>query len=229
MKKTLSILILLIAFCELKAQNKQLEFNVEKPDVGVDIIIDENLVVGWKYELKLITKYKNKKYRFTFTHGTIEQKNQVLLLNPDKTGEGTIKVYELIEKKYKLVKEVVVDVFERPMYCFGEICFSNNDEIKDLNILIHPFTVKFINNTKELVYEVYKSKLIWFCNEVLYERKIAGNHIDKKYLNSVDNSGKICNPLKLYFEDVYYKKENGKLAKAFYLDLNYSNPDTELK
>lgn len=98
MKKIITLLVILIAFCELKAQNKQLEFTVEKSDVGVDIIIDEYLVVGWKRELKFTIKNKNKQYRFTFTHGTIEQKNQVLLLNPNKTGEGIIEVYELIEK-----------------------------------------------------------------------------------------------------------------------------------
>lgn len=221
MKKTLSILILLIAFCELKAQNKQLEFNVEKPDVGVDIIIDENLVVGWEFELKLITKYKNKKYRFTFTHGTIEQKNQVLLLNPDKTGEGTIKVYELIEKKYKLVKEVVVDVFERPMCCFGEICFSFNDYVNDTTTLNQPFTIKLKNETKELIFVVQWFKLSWLCNEMITENKITGNLIEKKILNSIYQN---CNPIKLYFEDIRHKDEKGNTKRSAPLILDYSVP-----
>lgn len=229
MKKILSLLIVLIAFCELKAQNKQHEFVVEKPDIGVDIIIDEHPIVGYKKELKLTTKDKNKKYRYTFTHGTIEQKEQVLLIHPDKTGEGTIKVYELIEKKYKLVKEVTVDIFERPLYCFGDTCFDRQTVINNLHILNQPFTVKFTNNSKELVYEVPNFMLSWVCKGTITEYKIQGNIIEKYCLNALENSGKICNPLKLYFEDVYYKKENGKLAKAFYLDINYSNPETELK
>jgi len=218
MKKIIVLLITLVAFGELKAQNKQLEFTVEKPDVGVDIIIDEYLVVGWKYELKLITKYKNKKYRFTFTHGTIEQKGQILLMNPNKTGEGIIKVYELIGKKYLLVKEITIDIFEMPMYYFGKICFSYMDEINDITILIKPFTLKFKNEIKELVLPIEKFRISWICNGILTENKISGNVIDKKILNSID---KTCNPIKLFLENIYYKGE--KKLKA-HLVLNYSLP-----
>ena len=226
MKKIITLLIILIALGELKAQNKQYEFNVEKPDIGVDIIIDENLVVEWKYELKLITKYKNKKYRFTFTHGTIEQKNQLLLLNPNKTGEGIIKIYELIEKKYLLVKEVVVDVFERPMCCFGEICFSFNDDVNDTTTLNQPFTIKLKNETKELIFIVQGFKLSWVCNKMIVENKISGNLIEKKILNSFYQN---CNPIRLYFEDIRHKDEKGNIRKKYAFILNYSNPGTELK
>lgn len=227
MKKTLSILILLIAFCELKAQNKQYEFNVEKPDVGVDIIIDEYLVVGWKRELKFTTKNKSKQYRFTFTHGTIEQKEQLLLLNPNKTGEGIIKVYELIEKKYLLVKEVVVDVFEIPARCFGEKCFYTiEDNINDTTTLGQPFTIKFVNDTKEIVVPVYRFKFSWVCNDTIYEQKIAGNIVGTRILRGVYNN---CNNINIYIEDIYYKHDKGNLAKTVHLILNYSNPETELK
>lgn len=214
MKKIIVLLITLVAFGELKAQNKQLEFTVEKPDVGVDIIIDEYLVVGWKRELKFTTKNKNKQYRFTFTHGTIEQKEQILLLNPNKTGEGIIKIYELIEKKYILVKEVVVDIFEMPMYCFGKICFSYMDEINDITILIKPFTLKFKNEIKELVLPIEKFRISWICNGILTENKISGNVIDKKILNSID---KTCNPIKLFIENIYYKGEKTKSTFSFKL------------
>lgn len=221
MKKIITLLIILIAFCELKAQNKQLEFNVEKPDVGVDIIIDKNLVVGWEFELKLITKYKNKKYRFTFTHGTIEQKEQVLLVHPDKTGEGTIKVYELIEKKYKLVKEVVVDVFERPMNYFGDVKVNYIDQINDTSTLNQPFTIKLNNESKELIFIVQGFKLSWVCNDTIYEQKITGNIIDTTTLSSIYKN---CNPVKLYIESIIYKDEKGNTKRSAPLILDYSVP-----
>lgn len=118
-----------------------------------------------------------------------------------------------------MVKEVVVDVFEKPMYCFGEICFSNKEEINDITILTKPFTIKLKNETKELIYFVQEFKFSWLCNKTITEVKIIGNLIDKTKLDLIDNT---CNPIKLFLENIIYKDEKGGLRRSTPLILNYS-------
>ena len=221
MKKLITLLIILIAFCELKAQNKQYEFIVEKQDVGVDIIIDEYFVVGWKRELKFTTKNKNKKYRFTFTHGTIEQKDKLIYVVPNKTGEGIIKVYEVVGKENKLIKEITIDIYEAFMNYFGDKKVNNIDEINDTTTLNQPFTIKLKNETKELVFPIESFQISWICNEMISQIKISGNIINKKLLNSFY---KDCNPVKLFIENISYKDEKGNLRRRPPLILNISVP-----
>ena len=225
MKKIITLLVILIAFCELKAQNKQLEFNVEKPNSDINLTFEEDYMINKrKSVLQFTAKQKHKKYRFTFTHGTIEQKDAMLYVVPNKTGEGIIKVYEVNGKKNSLVKEMTIDVYEKPMYCFGEICFSYKDEINDLIILNHPFIIKLKNETKELNYVVKGLKLLWVCNEIITEVKVTGNLIDKTQLDLIVKG---CNSVDLYFEDI--KIDDNENLRNYPLILKYSKPKTELK
>lgn len=220
MKKIIALLIILIALGELKAQNKHYEFTVVKPESNINVVLDTDyMIVKENYAAQFTQADKNRKYRFSFTHGTIEKKDKLIYIFPNKTGEGSIIIYEVVGKENILVKEITIDVYEKPMCCFGEICFSYKDDINDLTILTNPFTIKLKNETKELIYVAQELKFSWICNGTITEKKISGNIIDKTQLDLID---KTCNPIKLYLENIIYKDEKGNTKRSAPLILDYS-------
>lgn len=113
MKKLITLLIILIPFCELKAQNKHYEFTVVKPESDINVFFDlEYMVVGNPYGAQFTTEHKDRKYRFSFSHGTVARNNEYLVLWPKKAGNGVISIYEFVHKEYFLVKEIPIAIID---------------------------------------------------------------------------------------------------------------------
>ncbi|MBW6483399.1 MAG: hypothetical protein K0B10_10105 [Vicingaceae bacterium] len=226
MKKIIILLIILIAFCELKAQNKHYEFTVVKPESDINVILDTDyMIVKENYAAQFTQTDKNRKYRFSFTHGTIEQKDKLIYIFPNKTGEGSIIIYEVVGKDNVLVKEIIIDIYNEPMYYLGDIKLNplaKNNIINDLAAFNEPLVLTLKNETKELVFPLEEFKVSKVCGngnriiEIKNKGKFLSDEIKNKLIKSAD-----CNSGKLYVESIFYKNESGMLKKSMPFQINF--------
>jgi len=196
--------------------NKQLEFNVVKPSVGVSLVPSyEYLIHETPHKISVVSKDNNAVLKLKLAGGSVLiRDNDTVLIAENLNGNGVmLKVYDISDGEEKLLTTKSYDVIDRPeLYIDNQKVGFKLAGVLDTNLFSKTLELKAAYKNTLITFKLESFNFSMLSQGTLYMWSIKGNRLHKKALKKL-HDGYYPN-MKAYFEKMAFEFTPGEKQMA---------------
>jgi len=212
--KIIFILLLAMVSNVLLAQNKDLVFNVVKPNPGALRVSPnyECLIYGVASKISISTNIKGAKLALVLAGGSVLIRKSDTVLVAEKMDAVTLYVYDYSTDDSTLVKTIEYKVIERPtLYLGGESINPGYLRAYDPVYCATKLDVRTEVDGVVTKYEVKSFDITYSSNGGVHVVKIKGNRLSERAKEQIGRCEFFCN---IYFGSICFEISPNQLMTA---------------